>query len=106
MENTLVNSIKGVDISIKENRNDYNDNYFYLSIYLDEIGKKNLSEFSERNIGKKVFTASNYEVVSNLNISKKIENGIFISGNLFKENWQKLYELVKFEVFRNSLTVQ
>ena len=106
LENKLVNSIIGFNISFKKNKEIYNDNYFYLSIYLNNSGKENLSEISEQNIGKKIFTANNFEFISNLKISSKIRNGIFISGNLFEENWQKLSEMVKFEVFRNSLDIQ
>lgn len=105
IENSLVNSIKGMDISFKENRNDYTDNYFYLSIYLDSIAKKILSEFSEKNMGKKIYVANKSEFVSIFNITKKFDGEIFVSGNLFRENWQRLYELVKFEVFKNSLTI-
>lgn len=31
---------------------------------------------------------------------------IYISGNLFTENWQKLYELIKYEVFKNALHIE
>ena len=105
LENNLVNSIIGFNISFKQNKEIYKDNYFYLSIYLNDSGKENSSEISEQNIGKKLFTSTNAEFVSNLKISSKIQNGILISGNLFEENWQTLSEIVKFEVFRNSLKI-
>ncbi|ODS88814.1 MAG: hypothetical protein ABS44_07325 [Chryseobacterium sp. SCN 40-13] len=104
-EKNLVNSITGFNISFKQNKEIYKDNYFYLSIFTDDQGKEIFSNISEQNIGKKIFIADNSEFISNLNISSKIRNGIFISGNLFEENWQKLFELVKFETFRNSLTI-
>lgn len=106
MENSLVNSIRGVDIDFKQNEDSYNDNLFYLSAFLDEFGKNYLSDISVNNIGGKIFIGNNSKFISFLNIKEKMINGLFISGNLFEENWQDLYNLVKFEVFRNSITIK
>lgn len=106
LEDKLVKSIKGLDFSTKEDKTDYNKNFFYLSIYLDDKGKDVLSEYTDRNRKKKIYTANNLEFVSMINISEKIQNGIYISGNLFTENWQKLHELIKYEVFKNALHIE
>lgn len=105
LESKLVNSIKAVDLQTKENRDDYADNFFFLSIFLDDLGKNYLSQLTSQNMGNTLFIAKNNEFIMKLNIKEKMEDGIFIHGNLFKENWQDLYDLVKFEVFRNSIKV-
>lgn len=106
LESKLINSIKGLDLQTKENRDDYADNYFFLGMYSDDVGKKYLNEYSTQNINKQIFIAKGKELLMFVNIDEKMEEGLFIvNGNLFEENWQDLYDLVKFEVFRNSIKV-
>lgn len=71
------------------------------------MGKEYLNEISGQNIGKKLFISTDSELLLNPKISTKLENVSFkLNGNLFEVNWQELYELVRFAVFKNSLTLQ
>lgn len=106
LESKLINSIKGLNLQTKENRDNYGDNFFFLGMYTDDVGIKYFSEYSTQNINKQIFIAKSEMFLISVNIDEKMEDGLFIvSGNLFEENWQDLYELVKFEVFRNSIKI-
>ena len=106
LEKILTNSVKGFDFEGHQDQEIYDGNYFYISLFFDQKGKEALKKFSEKNKGKKVFIGENYEFLMSPNISKRIEDGMLLKGNLFNVNWQKVTELTKFEVFRNSLEIQ
>lgn len=107
LENSISKSIKSFDLEFKKNEQSYDDNIFYIKIFLDEIGKKNLKKFSKKNIGKSIFISNNSQFLLNPKISYTLDKGSFmLSGNMFSDNWQETFDLLKFEVFKNSITIQ
>lgn len=107
LENSISKSIKGFDLEFKKNEKSYNDNLFYLTVYLDEKGKESLKNFSEKNIGKTVFISNKSQPLLYPKIKSSLIKGSFlISGNMFIENWQETIDIIRFEVFKNSLTFQ
>lgn len=107
LENNLINSVEGFYFEGHKNEEIYEDNLFYISLFLNDNGKNILLKFTEKNVGKKVFIGDKNEFLLSPSISDKLKNGrIVLKGNLFDVNWQRIYELVKFEVFRNSLEIK
>lgn len=107
LENNLINSVERFYFEAKKNEEVYEDNLFYISLFLNDNGKNILLKFTEKNVGKKVFIGDKNEFLLSPSISDKLKNGrIVLKGNLFDVNWQRIYELVKFEVFRNSLEIK
>ena len=107
LENLISKSIKSFDLEFKKNEQSYDDNIFYIKIFLDEIGKENLKKFSENNIGKSIFISKGSQFLLNPKISSNLDKGRFmLSGNMFSDNWQETFDLLKFEVFKNSITIQ
>lgn len=107
IENSISKLIKGFDIEFEKNVKSYNDNKFYITLYLDENGKESLRLFSEQNIGKAIFISNNSQFLLNPKINSVLAKGsILLNGNLFDDNWQDIFDAVKFEVFKNSLTFE
>ena len=78
-----------------------------FKIFLDEIWKEKLKKFSENNIGKSIFISKGSQFLLNPKISSNLDKGRFmLSGNMFSDNWQETFDLLKFEVFKNSITIQ
>lgn len=107
IENSISHSIKGFDLDFNKNTESYNDNLFYMTIYLDEKGKEYLKEFSKNNIDRTIFISNESQFLLNPKIKSLLTTGqIFLSGNMFEENWQDLFDVLKLNVFKNSLTFE
>lgn len=107
IEENLSKSLNWFDVDFKQNANVYKENTFKISVYLDEIGKQNLKTFSTENIGKQIIISNKNQFILAPTISNSLNNGMFLfTGNLFDADWQDLLQIVTFQVFKNSVTIE
>lgn len=105
-ENNLVNSIVAYDFESEKNK-DSDGMHVFITLLLNKEGQNFLSKFSELNIGKNVFLGNTSEFLMSPYISEKLNNGkILLKVNILEGNWQKTFELIRFEAFRNSVIIQ
>ena len=107
LENSISKSIKGFVLELKKNDKSINSDYYFYTFYLDDIGKNSLKLFTEKNFNKRVFISDESQVIYIPKIETKSDTGFFyIKINKLNENWQEMYDFIRFEVFKNSITIQ
>ncbi len=107
LENSISKSIKGFVLQLKKNEKSSNEDYYFYTFYLDDNGKNSLKTFTTKNTNKIVFISNESQIINNSKMETTFGDGIFyIKDSNLDKNWQETYDFIRFEVFKNSITIQ